>query len=266
MKAVNLIPSDAPGGRSGGARTGVATYAVLGVLAVLLAGVTAFVLTGNDVAKRRDELATLQTQATAVQLQAERLHPYVQFATLAQARVETVRQLGAARFNWHRAFTDLSTVLPDNVWLTSLLGTVAPGVTVDGGTSGGTNSLRSSVPNPAIELTGCTTSHDDVVRLVSRLRLLHGVQRVSLADSMEEDSTAGSSGGGGSSGGSDGDCRHGHANFPQFDVVVFFAPLPTAQAPASAAATATTASAPAPAAAATPSTTTATTPTGSGAQ
>ena len=120
MKAVNLIPSDARGGRgSVGPGASVATYALLGVLAVLLVGVTAFVLTGNDVAKRRDELATLQTQATAVQLQAERLHPYVEFQTLAQARVQTVRQLGAARFNWHRAFTDLSKVLPDNVWLTS---------------------------------------------------------------------------------------------------------------------------------------------------
>jgi hypothetical protein len=199
----------------------------------------------------------LQTQATAVQLQAERLHSYVAFSTLAQARVQTVRQLGAARFNWHRAFTDLATVLPDNVWLTSLLGTVAPGVTVEGGASGGTNSLRAAVPNPAIELTGCTTSHEGVVRLVSRLRLLHGVQRVSLADSVKADSTPGSSG---SSGGSDGDCRHGHTNFPQFDVVVFFAPLPALPAPASADPTATTSD---PAAAATPGATTpATTPSG----
>jgi Tfp pilus assembly protein PilN len=242
MKAVNLIPSDARGGRSGaGLGTSAATYALLGVLAVLLVGVTAFVLTGNDVVKRRDELAVLQTQATAVQLQAERLHPYVEFSTLAQARVQTVRQLGAARFNWHRAFTDLSKVLPDNVWLTSLLGTVAPGVTVEGAAAGATDALRSSLPNPAIELTGCTTGHEGVVRLVSRLRLLHGVQRVSLADSVKADDTGGDSGSG--SGASDGDCRHGSASFPQFDVVMFFAPLPAAPAPASAdPATAATAS------------------------
>jgi Tfp pilus assembly protein PilN len=256
MKAVNLIPSDAPGGR-GGPRTSAATYALLGVMAVLLVGVTAFVLTGNDVAKRRDELAVLQTQATAVQLEAERLHPYVEFATLAQARVQTVRQLGAARFNWHRAFTDLSKVLPDNVWLTSLLGTVAPAVSVEGGGAGGTNGLRSSLPNPAIELTGCTTSHDGVVRLVSRLRLLHGVERVTLADSMKVDDTAGGSG-------ANDDCRHGNGNFPQFDAVIFFAPLPTAQAPATADPTAATASAPA--AAATAGTTTPASSTAGGAQ
>jgi Tfp pilus assembly protein PilN len=242
MKAVNLIPVDAPGGRTDGGRAGSAVYVLLGVLATLLVGVTAYVLTGNDVVKHRQELAALQSEATAVQLQAERLHSYVEFATLAQARVQTVRQLGATRFDWHRAFTDLSKVLPDNVWLTSLLGTVAPGVSVEGAASGQTNGLRSSLPNPAIEMTGCTTGHEGVVRLVSRLRLLDGVERVSLADSVKADDAAGG-------GGNGDDCRHGHTSFPQFDLVVFFAPLPTATAPIdpAAGATATTPSAAAPA-------------------
>ena len=80
-------------------------------------------------------------------------------------------------------------------------------------------------------MTGCTTGHEGVVRLVSRLRLIHGVERVSLADSVKADAAVG---GGGAASSNDGDCRHGNANFPQFDVVVFFAPLPAAPAPASA--------------------------------
>jgi Tfp pilus assembly protein PilN len=199
---------------------------------VLLVGVTAYVLAGNDVAKHRSELASLQSEATAVQQQADRLRPYAEFATLAQARVETVRQLGATRFDWHDAFTDLAKVLPENVWLTSLLGTVAPGVSVEGGASGATNALRSSLTSPAIEITGCTTSHEGVVRLVSRLRLLDDVVRVSLADSVKADQSAGG-------GGDSQDCRHGHSTFPQFNVVVFFVPLPTAAAPADPAAAAT---------------------------
>lgn len=225
MKAVNLIPSDAPGGRSDAVRAGLASYVLLGVLVVLLLGVTAYVLTGNDIAERRDQLVSLETRATEVQRQAERLNPYVEFATLAQARVQTVRQLGAARFDWHRAFTDLAKVLPDNVWLTSLLGSVAPGVTVEGGASGTTSGLRSSLPSPAIELTGCTTSHEGVVRLISRLRLLPDVQRVSLADSVKLDDS-----GGGATAGDD-DCRHGHSSFPQFNLVVFFDALPAVPAP-----------------------------------
>jgi len=109
-------------------------------------------------------------------------------------------------------------VIPDNVWLTSLLGTVTTGVTVEGAASGTTSTLRTALPNPAIELTGCTTSHDGVVRLISRMRLIDSVQRVSLADSVKGDGTGGGSG--------SSDCRYGHTNFPQFDLVIFFKPLP----------------------------------------
>ena len=223
MRAVNLIPGEAGRGGSGGASAG--PWVVLGVLGLLLAGVVAYVLTSNQLVDRRAELASLQTQARVVQAQAEATRPYREFAALAQARVQTVRQLGAARFDWHRAFADLARVIPDDVWLTSLLGTVTTGVSVDGAGSGDTGATRSALPNPAIELSGCTTSHDGVARLISRLRLMTGVVRVALADSTKDD---GGSGGGGSGG----DCRYGHDRFPQFGVVVFFAPLPDVPSPA----------------------------------
>jgi Tfp pilus assembly protein PilN len=221
VRAVNLIPGDA--GRAGG-RSGGGAYVLLAVLATLVAGVAYHVLTSNAIADRRAQLTELQVQTRAAQEQADATRPYREFAQLAQARVQTIRQLGAARFDWQRALSDLSKAMPGNVWLSSLLGTVAPGVSVEGGASGATSALRSALPNPAIELTGCTTGHDGVVRLISRLRLVRGVQRVALADSAKQ-TTAGGGGGGGS------DCRHGHANLPQFDLVIFFAPLPAAPSP-----------------------------------
>ncbi len=224
MRAVNLIPSDS--GRGGGAG-GIGPYALLGVLGVLLAGVLAYVLTNNTLVERRAEAASLQTQAQAAQAQAEAIRPYREFATLADARVATVRELGRARFDWHRAFDEIARVMPEDVWLTSLLGTVTTGVTVEGAGSGTTGTLRGALPNPAIELTGCTTGHEQVARLISRLRLMSGVVRVSLADSTR--GVAGSGGGGGAGGG---DCRNGNETFPQFGVVVFFEPPPTVTAPA----------------------------------
>jgi Tfp pilus assembly protein PilN len=228
MRAVNLIPGDATraGGRSGGG-----AYVVLVVLAALVAGVAYYVLSDNAIADRRAQLARLQTQTRAAQAQADATKPYRDFAALAQARVQTIRQLGAARFDWQRALSQLSRVMPGDVWLSSLLGTVAPGVSVDGGGSGATSALRSALPNPAIELTGCTTSHDSVVRLISRLRLIDGVQRVALADSSKGDVSGGSGSGGGGGAAGAGDCRHGHANLPQFDLVIFFAPLPAVPSP-----------------------------------
>jgi Tfp pilus assembly protein PilN len=193
----------------------------------VLVGVLAWALTHNTLVDRRAQLASLQTQSQAMQGQAERVRPYREFAAMADARVQTVRQLGATRFDWHRAFKQLATVLPDNVWLSSLLGTVTTGVSVAGSASGTTNTLRTALPNPAIEMTGCTIDQDSVARLMSRLRLMSGVVRVSLADSSKPDS--GSSGGG--SGGDSGDCTHGNDNFPQFGIVVFFDALPAAPAP-----------------------------------
>jgi Tfp pilus assembly protein PilN len=213
MRAVNLIPSDVAGG---GSSAGPAL--LLGGLAALLALVTVHVLTGNAIEQRRSELASVHRQLVVAQAQTEAMRPYREFAALARARMETVRQLGSARFDWHRAFADLATVIPDDVWLTSLTGTVTTGVTVSGGDTGSASGLRSAIPNPAIELSGCTVDHESVVRLISRLRLLRDVQRVSLADSSKD---------------AGGDCQHGHTNLPQFHLVIFFAPIPAVAPPVS---------------------------------
>ena len=215
MRAVNLIPPDvAGGGRSSGG-----PLLLIGALAALLALVTVHVLTGNTISERKSELASVHRQLVVAQAVADATRPYRDFAALAQARVETVRQLGSARFDWHRTFADLSTVIPDDVWLTSLTGTVTTGVSVAGGESGGAGALRSAIPNPAIELSGCTVGHESVVRLISRLRLLRTVERVSLADSSKD--------GGG-------ECQHGHTDLPAFHLVVFFAPIPVVQPPVTA--------------------------------
>jgi Tfp pilus assembly protein PilN len=241
VRAVNLISAD--GGR-GGRSGGLGVYALLGALALALVGVLAYVTTHNQVVERRAQLASLQAQTQALQARVDASRPYTEFAALAQARVETVRQLGKARFDWHRAFGDLARVMPGDVWLTSLLGTVTTGVNAGGG-GGDTSGVRSALPNPAIELSGCTTGHDEVARLISRLRLMTGVVRVSLSGSAKA--------GSGSSSGGGGDCTYGHSNFTQFGVVVFFAPLPAVPSPAQpGAAGATTASAPAPAGTTTP--------------
>jgi len=213
VRAVNLIPADIPG--AGRASAGPAL--LLGALGALLVLVTLHVLTGNTIKDRESELASVQRQLAVAQAQADATRPYLQFATLARTRVDTVRQLGSARFDWHRAFADLATVIPDDVWLSSLTGTVTTGVNVAGGDSGDTAALRAAIPNPAISMSGCTISHVGVVRLISRLRLLHSVQRVSLADTSKD---AGA------------DCQHGHRNYPAFSLVVFFTPIPVVQPPA----------------------------------
>ena len=133
MKAVNLIPSDAARGTRGRASlpTGPA-YAVVALLGIALAFVSVYVLTSNTISERKAKLASLQQQAAQAQAEASRLTNYAQFSQLAQARVATVKQLASTRFDWHAALSDLSKVVPADTSLQSLLGTVAPGVSVNG--------------------------------------------------------------------------------------------------------------------------------------
>jgi Tfp pilus assembly protein PilN len=222
MKAVNLIPVDERRGGGGGGNGG---YVILGVLAALVLAVGAWVATGNSVKSKKDDLARKTTEVATAESKAEALRPYREFAALSQTRTATVASLAKSRFDWDRALRDVARVLPRNVWLTALTGSVAPGVQLDGSSAGGdTGPLRSSIQAPALEMVGCTTSQSDVAKVVTRLRLVRGATRVSLGSSQKSD-------GGGGGGGTGGDCRNGNQRFPQFQVVVFFTAPPAASAP-----------------------------------
>ena len=193
MRAVNLIPRDQRrgGGGGSGGRTGSAVYIVLGALGALVLATAVYTLTGNQVNSRKGEVAKASQEAATLEQQAAALKPYTQFATLSESRVQTVTSLADSRFNWERAMRDLARALPGDVWLTSLIGTVAPGVTLEGGGGGSTGSLRSAVKSPAIEMVGCTDSQSSVSRVMARLRIMRGVQRVSLASSEKAEGAAG---------------------------------------------------------------------------
>jgi Tfp pilus assembly protein PilN len=223
VKAVNLIPRDGRRGIHGPRGLGFSpTYLVLALLGLALVFVTVYVLTANSVSDRKARLVSLQAQLSAQQAAANRLAAYVQFEKLAQTRAATVRQIASARFDWYRALSQLSRVVPANTSLQTLTGTVAPGASAAGPTGSGASTLRSDISVPAFELTGCTKTQDDVARLMSRLRLINGVTRVTLGSSQKPGSAAaGSTVGAASSGG----CG---ANAPAFDLIVFFQSLPNA--------------------------------------
>ena len=222
MKAVNLIPADQRRGGTGLGRSGGAVYAILGLLGFVVVAAVVYVLSVNAVTSKREDLHDLQAQTQVAQAKADALAPYRTFAALKQARVQTIQSLASSRFNWERVMRKLALVIPSDVWLTSLVGTVAPGVQLQAGSGGEASGLRSALPVPAVELTGCTTGQAEVSRFMSRLRVIDGVTRVSLASSEKGDTGGGSGGSSsGSSGGDDG-CEKGSASHPQFDLVVFF--------------------------------------------
>ena len=124
MKAVNLVPKDYRRGRLSGRGGEVFSYAVIGGLVAVLLAVVAVVLTGNKVSDNKSEVAKLQQQLDDAQTEASALAPYSNFASLAQARIATVSSLAQSRFDWERVMRELSQVIPSDVWLTKLTGTV----------------------------------------------------------------------------------------------------------------------------------------------
>ena len=221
MRAVNLIPAES---RRGGVSPSLGKlgpgHAVLGILLIALVFVTLYVVTSNTISDRTTHLASVKQQVAQIQAEAARLAKYAQFEQLAQERAVTVRQIAATRFDWHAALSDLSKVVPADTSLQSLSATVSAGTGAVGGAAGG--AVRGDINAPAFQLKGCTGTQDEVAQLISRLRLINGVTRVTLEDSAKGSAASGGTVSSSASGSGAGGCP---ANGPSFDLVVFFQPV-----------------------------------------
>jgi Tfp pilus assembly protein PilN len=239
MRPVNLIPVEERRGEHAPMRTGPVPYLLAGALVAALVGVTALVLTGNQIADRESEVTQLEREDAAATARAERLAPYTQFRSLQEQRVATVASLADSRFDWERVMRELSLILPQNVWLVSLDATASPEASTGGGASSGGSSgsdLRGSAPGPALEINGCASGQEAVAGFVTALKDIDGVTRVGLQASelSEQAEGAGASGGGGSS---ENDCRT-REFIAKFEIVVAFDAAPVAPSAADEAAAA----------------------------
>jgi Tfp pilus assembly protein PilN len=225
MRPVNLIPEDERRGTRSQMRGGPLAYIVLGALLAALAAVTVLVVTNNQISDHKAEITTLSAEIATAEARAAESAAYTQFHQVSEQRVATITNLANSRFDWEKVLRQLSLVIPGDVWLTNLTGTVKPGVSVNGAASVG---LRESVAGPALELTGCAAGQESVARFVGTLKEIDGVTRVGV-----QSSELPSSGGGGSdesgSVSASGDCQD-RDFIAQFSLVVAFdaAPIPPA--------------------------------------
>jgi Tfp pilus assembly protein PilN len=235
MRAVNLLTPEMRSSQKGSSAPrpaamttpgGVGAIALLGALALIVAGVAGYVLSTNVVKQKQSDLAAVSAKNQATVKRATALKPYSDFQTLAQQRAATVQALASARFDWEQSFRDLSRAVPKDVYLSSLKGTVG------GGSASGGSGIRSAIGSPAIELSGCTKTQPGVARVMSRLRNVQGVTRVSLSKSEKSDTAAANSGSGATGGSTVGPCGKGSP--PSFELVVFFEKAAVADALATA--------------------------------
>jgi Tfp pilus assembly protein PilN len=236
MKAVNLIPVEERRGSAASGGSAVPTYAVLGVLAVLVVMAAAWTLTGRTVNDRKTKLASIEHQASAAEAQANQLSAYSAFSDLRKKRAETVASIAHSRFDWAHVMHEIARVIPSDTHLIGLSGTVSAAAQAPNG-AGQALSLRGSNPGPAIDIVGCSDGQANVSRMISRLRLIDGVQHVTLAESSKNDTAAG---GADSSTSDDGECRY-NSRIAKFDVLLIFAAPPAVAAPTAAPAAGTAA-------------------------
>lgn len=217
MRAVNLLPADLRrAGSGGGSGSSAGAFALLGALAVAVLIVGLWAVSARQVKDREAEVATLNAEAAAAETQAANLAGYEATVKVAKQRRTSVVGLIEKRFDWSEAFEEVSRTVPENVWMTTMVGTAVPGIAVEGGAG---NATRAAHNGPAIELTGCTTSQDQVAALMARLRSMKGVSRVGLSTSEKSDA---SGGGAPSDGKGSTDCTMGSNQRPKFSLVIFY--------------------------------------------
>jgi Tfp pilus assembly protein PilN len=184
MRAVNLLPRQHVEQRRE-APNPVVLVAVIGGAAVVLALAAGALLASRSVDRQRQALSTAQavlavTPAHHVSAQTNAFR-----STVLNDREQRSLALASAigkRVAWDRILRRFALVLPNDVWLTSLTGTVP----LDPATPVAAAATPSALPPPATALTinGYTYSQDGVARLLERLAVLPDLKNVQLQNSQ----------------------------------------------------------------------------------
>ena len=176
MRAVNLLPRDAPV-KSFAANRGVAFGGVGGAALVTAVLVTMTLSAGGTVSQRQAELDSLRAQIAAIPRPVESdTGGDAQLAAEKGARVGALSLALGGRVAWDRVLRQVSLVLPEDVWLTSLSAT-AP-------TLSAAEPVAEATPTTGFTLVGSTYSQDGVARFLSRLSVVPDLANVRLMSSQ----------------------------------------------------------------------------------
>jgi Tfp pilus assembly protein PilN len=185
VRPVNLLPQEQRR-RPVGEGNGKAAYAVLGVLAILLAMVVAYVMTSNSVTERESEAETARVEADRLEAEAAKKSSFTGFAQIAETRMQSVASVAAGRFDWERLMRELARVMPEGSWLHA---TEASVVGEESEANAADPSALVAPSGPTANLVGCTPDQSDVARMMVRLRQMHRVEDVELVESAQENPT-----------------------------------------------------------------------------
>jgi Tfp pilus assembly protein PilN len=184
MRAVNLLPRQHVEQKRERPNA-VALGAAIGGAAVLLALVGGFLLANRSVDRQRQALA--DARAVLAVTPAHNLSAKTQSfrAKLLNQREQRSLALAAAigkRVTWDRVLRRVALVMPSDVWLQSLTGSVP----LDPALASATTTTSSALPAlpTALTIQGYTYSQDGVARLMERLEVVPDLKNVQLQNSQ----------------------------------------------------------------------------------
>jgi Tfp pilus assembly protein PilN len=181
VRAVNLLPRDDRRQRSKSTQnnplliSGVAgTVLVTAILAAM------FLTASGGVAENQKSRDAAQAELAATPAPPPPVPGQSELAVEKSARIGALSSALAGRLAWDRVLRELSLVLPDDVWLTSL-SAQAP-------TAG---AVASPTAAAGFTINGRTYSHDGVARLLARLSVVPHLTNVQLQHSSRATSETG---------------------------------------------------------------------------
>ena len=202
MRAVNLLPRDATRQR----RKGMTVALQLAVVSPFVVGsllAAGYLLASSKVNDNKATLQALQDQLAAVPPPPAPEHQAApELALLHDQRIIALGPALQARVAWDRILREISSVLPSDVWLTTLSATsapiaapVAPPPASTDGTTTTTETTTTAAPPvappppppPPLRQAGYTYSQEGVARLLSRLEVIPELQEVKLVQSSQTD-------------------------------------------------------------------------------
>ena len=179
MRAVNLLPRDDRAKRTPAENAPI--FAGLGLLLVVSVALSVmFLSASSSVTSKKNALGDARARlAVLPPLPKAETAVEVGLAGEQKARVAAVTSALSRRVSWDRVLREFATVLPSDVWLTSLQAkapsspaSAAPAAPVAPGTA----------PTGFV-INGYTYSQDGVARLLSRLAVLPDIDNVQLQTS-----------------------------------------------------------------------------------
>jgi Tfp pilus assembly protein PilN len=184
MRAVNLLPRQQVAQKRERPNT-VVLVAAIGGAAVVLALVAGALLANRSVDRERQSLNT--ARATLATTPARHISSATNAFRSSILSKREQRSLAVAsalgkRVAWDRILRRFALVLPDDVWLTSLNGTVP----LDSPPAAPATSTQTALPPTptALTISGYTYSQESVARLLERLEVVPDLKNVQLQNSQ----------------------------------------------------------------------------------